>query len=96
MNRNRAEQRKNKWKKIRQRLELLKNLNQLFDDPIGKLTNNNYVNMGGYIKTNVRKAHTNYRRPGGCGENEKWKPHDQRQLDDMMDQLNDEQTDGNL
>jgi len=93
MNRDRSEIRKNRWKKIRQRIELMKNkIPRIFpyDESVlevdGKYANNNYVNNGGRIKTNVRKAHSNYRRPGGFGEDKNWCPHDKRQLDDMDEQ----------
>jgi len=89
----RAENIKNKWRKVRQRMRLLKNLwfgsypyQNRPNEPAGKFTNNNYVNNGGRIKTNVRKAHSNYRRPGGYGKDKNWCPHDQRQIDDMDSQ----------
>jgi hypothetical protein len=85
MNRDRAELRKNRLKKIKQRIRTLINMwgsGYPLLEP-GKYENNNYVNMGGYIKTNVRKAHSNYRRPGGFGKDKNWCRHDQRQIDDM-------------
>lgn len=91
MNRDKLEMRKNRWKKIRQRIELVISKWGRGQHPYpfldeGKYANNNYVNKGGYIKTNVRKAHSNYRRPGGFGEDKNWCPHDQRQIDDMDSQ----------
>ena len=95
---NRAERRKNKWKKIKQRLNLMIDLwhgrypfQKVPLEESGKYANNNYVNNGGRIKTNVRKAHSNYRRPVGFGKDKNWCPHDQRQIDDMNDQLNEEE-----
>ena len=96
MNRTKPELIHNRLKKIKQRVDLLKNLygfgqHPYEDAPLldeGKYTNNNYVNKGGYIKTNVRKAHSNYRRPGGFGADKNWSPHDQRQIDDMNSQEN--------
>lgn len=91
MNRDRSELRKNRLKKIKQRIQTIINTwgsgQYPYENPPllepGKYENNNYVNMGGYIKTNVRKAHSNYRRPGGFGKDKNWCPHDQRQIDDM-------------
>ena len=90
MSRDRAEIRKNRIKKIRKRLRLAKDKFHWDDDDIkpGYLTNNNYLNETTYnAKTNTRKAHSNYRRPGGFGEDMKWKPHDQRQIDGMDNQI---------
>lgn len=94
MNRTKPELIHNRLKKIKQRVNLLKTLYDLgrhtYEDvPLldeGKYTNNNYVNKGGRVKTNVRKAHSNYRRSGGFGEDKNWCPHDRRQLDDMDSQ----------
>jgi len=91
---NRAERRKNKWKKVRERMNLIKSLFYNIDDYIdspGKLSNNNYVNnTAGNQKTNTRKAHSTYRtKRGGYGKATQWSPHDQRQIDNMKEQLED-------
>ena len=67
---NRAERRKNKWKKVRERMNLIKslfwNIDEYIDSP-GKPSNNNYVNnTAGNQKTNTRKAHSTYRTKRGA------------------------------
>ena len=58
-------------------------------DAPGKYANNNYVNgiNGRGRKTNWRKRHSNYRHPTGYGANMEWCPRDQRQIEDMEQQI---------
>ena len=89
----RGKRRKDTFKKIRQRVELLTNLTPSWADEIylpkhrNMLANNNEVNAlvgaGVKTKTNTRKASASYRHKGGYGKANKYTPHDQRQLDAM-------------
>ena len=94
----RAKRRKNTFHKIKQRLELLKNLGRdksfckNFDNDVvkGKLENSSEVSAritgGCSKKTNRRKAHSNYRtKLGGYGKENNYSPHDQRQVDKAND-----------
>ena len=91
----RLQRRKHKWRTARARIALTKATDKwysyrpdLLEELIlGKYSNNNYVNKGGFIKTNVRKRHSNYRRAGGFGEDMRYCPHDKRQVEDMNLQM---------
>ena len=90
---NRAERRKNKWKKVRQRLQLLHDIwhsyrgKRCSEPIIGKYSNNNYVNRGCPKKTNTRKSQASWRHHGGHGEAMKWSARDLRQISDMDQQM---------
>lgn len=80
--------RKNTFKKIRERKELLEatdNYDDLKDD--GYLKNNNEMNRlmsnGRSEKTNHKKGHSNYRRSGRYGKGREWLPRDYKQIEDM-------------
>ena len=89
----RGKRRKDTFKKIRQRVELLTNFTPSWCDSVQlpkhlhMLANNNEVNAfvgaGVKTKTNTRKSSASYRHKGGYGKANKYTPHDQRQLDAM-------------
>ena len=95
---NRQERRKNKWKKIRQRIELVrnkwKNCLKPLDDflpPDGYFSNideiNKWMGAGRKKKTKTKDGHASYRHNGSYGEAIDYSPHDKRQVDDFEEQL---------
>jgi hypothetical protein len=95
----RSERRRRRKRIINKRIKLL---NSIIDWSIvhpaivntvcsSKFSNNNeinrYVSAGASIKTNTRKGHSNYRRPGYFGPAKRYKTHDKRQIVDMEQQL---------
>ena len=92
---NRQERRKNKWKKIRQRIELVRNkcLKPLEDflPPDGYFSNideiNKWMGAGRKKKTKTKDGHASYRHKGEYGKTVDYLLHDQRQVDDFEEQL---------
>lgn len=94
----RAERRKRTFHIIKRRKEKLKNWNFWNDDrkstleetEDGYFENNSIMNeyggAGRSIKTNTRKSHASYRHKGGYGPANKYSAHDQRQIDQELDQ----------
>ena len=96
----RGERRRRRKRKIKQRADLMLNIDSCSTwnpapieeliSALGMLANNNYVNgLGNGRKTNVRKKHSRYRHKGGYGKDKQWKPHDERQVEDMDQQIDD-------
>lgn len=92
---NRAERRKRTFYIINKRKAKLKNwsnASEKIED--GYYENNSIMNeygsAGKAIKTNTRKSHASYRHKGGYGSANKYKPHDQRQIDQELDQEEEE------
>ena len=90
----RAERRKRRQKKIKQRSNLLQALNRMLDKDnyyYGKLANNNEMNalmtQGTRQKTNTRKSHSNYRRKGGFGSADNYSHRDAKHMEDMDEQI---------
>ena len=92
----RAERRRLRSRKIKQRINLIRNIwdksginLKLKED--GYFSNNNEVNAymtsGKSKKTRVKNSHSNYRRKGGWGKTVQYKPYDLRQVEEMEDQL---------
>lgn len=101
MNRTWPEQRANRWRKIKQRKNLLNSINTNWSDPgvsfcehedikDGYLDNNNemnkYGNGGRAKKTKTKHSHASYRHNGAYGPAIKRTMHDQRQVDSMDQQ----------
>lgn len=101
--RNQAVLRELRTKKIQQRIRLLKNKTRTWSvskvpaEP-GYLANNNEVNArmgaGKKKKTNTRKSCASYRHHGGYGPANRYMPHDRRQIDDLIQQLDEEDLKG--
>lgn len=91
---NRAERRKLRERKIKRRKSLLKSLYWYYKEEIcetpedGYFENGSFLNAAGGLsnKTNWKKRHSNYRRKKGFGKGMDYKPHDQRQIDQELDQ----------
>lgn len=88
-----------RYKHIKRRKELLKSIcptkMEKENDPDGKFANNNianeYVHRGRNTKTNRKKGKTSFKsKQGQYGVGKNWSPHDQRQLDDMKEQIKEE------
>ena len=101
MNRTWPEQRANRWRKIKQRKNLLNNINASWPDSgvdfcdyveikDGYLDNNNEMNKYGHggraKKTKTKHGHSSYRCNGAYGPAIKRTAHDQRQVDAMNQQ----------
>lgn len=91
----RAERRRRRRKKIKQRATLADNINRLFgihpelrDE--GYFSNNNEMNKWGSAgrakKTRTRHGHASYRHNGDYGKAMEYSPHDLRQVEDMNNQ----------
>ena len=97
---NRAERRRRTRNIIKKRKEKIKYFNPVFmniEDAItngticeGQLRNNNDMNRlgGGGVsrKTKAKHSHSTYRHKGAYGKAIQYKPHDQRQIDQELDQ----------
>lgn len=92
-----AERRRRRNKKIKYRIDLLKNKTPSWSDDVkmpkfaGMLTNNNEVNalMGGGRKSKTKTRHScvPYRHHGGYGAAKQYTAHDKRQVDTMDEQV---------
>lgn len=96
MSRGLAENRKNKWKKIRERKKKYQDYfgpqGYIYGEveekiPNGVFANNHILNHGGHTKTRTKNAYASYRHKGGYGKAEKWCSHDRRQIEDMEQQM---------
>lgn len=87
--RDRSTLRKNRLKAIRKRKKLLKSVFNFIPECDGFLTNNHECQRANYHnrKTNTRKDCASYRHHGGYGKDVKWSPHNERQIDDMEQQI---------
>lgn len=88
---NREERLRLRKRKIEQRKNLLKSLYYWWSDKMpedGYFENGSFLNAEGGLsnKTNWKKRHSNYRRKKGYGKGMDYKPHDQRQIDQELDQ----------
>ncbi len=93
----RAERRRLRSRKIKQRINLIRNKRDRSWNGVeikeeGYYSNNSELNKtmtgGCSIKTKSKNSHSNYRRPGVFGTKAiLYKPRDQRQVDEMEDQL---------
>jgi len=94
----RAERRRLRERKIKQRKNLLKSLYWWYRkdsiNPKIEMPEDGYFENGSFLnaeggpskKTNWRKGHSNYRRKGSYGKGMNYKPHDQRQIDKEINQ----------
>lgn len=80
--------RRTDWRKAISRFNLIKSIcNRTTNHPIGYYRNNNEANANTQKskKTNTRKSSSSYKHKGGYGKANKYNAHDQRQLDSMND-----------
>lgn len=95
---NREQRRELRERKIKKRKNLLQSLYPWYSKngkckkinlpKDGYLENGSFLNGAGGLseKTNWKKRHSNYRRKCGYGKGMNYKPHDQRQIDQALDQ----------